>query len=208
MNERFGREYFENGVMSGVSLYQNYRWIPELTIPMAHFLVNYCGIKYTDFILDFGCAKGYLVKALRLLNYKAYGVDVSHYAISQAPADVSLFVRRIGPHPDEELMKCDWVIAKDVLEHINLTEIDGHLKRLSSITKNIFILVPLARDQTYIITSNELDVTHKIRESLEWWQHRLEMVGFQVEAEHYSGPWKQTIGVNTDGNGILIGRKP
>ena len=30
--EEFDREYFEQGPMTGKSLYTNYRWLPELTL--------------------------------------------------------------------------------------------------------------------------------------------------------------------------------
>ena len=85
----FDKEYFERGPMTGRSLYTNYRWLPELTLPLCHHIVRYCGIQEEDRILDFGCAKGYTVLGLRMLGYEAYGVDVSKYAISEAPKAVS-----------------------------------------------------------------------------------------------------------------------
>jgi SAM-dependent methyltransferase len=39
-------------------------------------------------VLDIGCAKGFLVLALRELGLEAFGVDVSDYAISSAPPEV------------------------------------------------------------------------------------------------------------------------
>ena len=73
----YDKDYFENGLGSTKSCYENYRWIPELTIPMANKLINYLEINNNYKLLDFGCSKGYLVKALRLLDYDCYGVDIS-----------------------------------------------------------------------------------------------------------------------------------
>ncbi len=85
--EEFDRDYFERGIASGKSLYENYRWIPELTIPMAMTYIDTLGLKKEDRILDFGCAKGYVVKALRMLHRKAWGCDVSDYAIESSDQD-------------------------------------------------------------------------------------------------------------------------
>jgi 2-polyprenyl-3-methyl-5-hydroxy-6-metoxy-1,4-benzoquinol methylase len=78
--EFFDKSYYESGPQSEKSLYQNFRWIPELTIPLAHHIVQSMGIMHDQTVMDFGCAKGYLVNALRLLKLEAYGVDVSEYA--------------------------------------------------------------------------------------------------------------------------------
>ena len=74
--EFFDKSYYESGPQSEKSLYQNFRWIPELTIPLAHHIVQSMGIMHDQTVMDFGCAKGYLVNALRLLKLEAYGVDL------------------------------------------------------------------------------------------------------------------------------------
>ena len=79
----FDEDYYERGAETGKSLYSHYRWMPELTIPMCHHIAKYLELKETDKVLDFGCAKGFTVYCLRLLGYKAYGVDVSEYSESQ-----------------------------------------------------------------------------------------------------------------------------
>ena len=123
-NDYFNEDYYERGAETGKSLYSHYRWMPELTIPMAHHIIHTTATMTMgrDKVLDFGCAKGYTVHALRLLGIKAFGVDVSEYAISQAPKEVSKFLGVIKPF--EEIGKCtkgtgyDWVLCKDILEHI------------------------------------------------------------------------------------------
>ena len=63
-NNVFDEDYFERGVQLGISGYTNYRWIPELTLPLCETMARYLGISKDDRILDFGCAKGYIVRAL------------------------------------------------------------------------------------------------------------------------------------------------
>jgi len=71
-NNKYDEEYFESGLATGKSCYLNYRWLPELTIKMAHNIIRYLDLKENEKILDYGCAKGYLVKAFRILDIEAY----------------------------------------------------------------------------------------------------------------------------------------
>ena len=84
MQNEFDENYYENGVITGKSCYVNYRWMPELTIKMAHSIIKYLNLNSNVKVLDYGCAKGFLVRALRLLDIDAYGCDISEYAINNA----------------------------------------------------------------------------------------------------------------------------
>lgn len=201
----FDRDYYEDGPATGKSLYQNFRWIPELTIPLAHHLAIRCNFKQDDLILDYGCAKGYIVKALRLLNYKAYGVDISEYAVSQAPKDVEKYIELIVP--GQKIPSYDWIITKDTLEHIPYSELDLHLENLADGSRNIFIMVPLGDGKKYNIKAYELDLTHHIRENLNWWATKLEKAGFEIiSATHNMGPFKENWQSHKEGNGLFIGK--
>ena len=125
-------DYFERGIETGKSNYQNYRWIPELTIPMAMTIIDLLGIKPGDLILDYGCAKGYLVKALRMLNREAWGCDISGYALMEADADVQPFLSNLN-RPDKFLYitkRFKYGICKDVLEHIPVDKLSDLLRVL------------------------------------------------------------------------------
>jgi len=49
----FDEKYFEDGVRSRVSAYENYRWMPERSIREASSIIN--NIPFTT-VLDYGCA--------------------------------------------------------------------------------------------------------------------------------------------------------
>ena len=53
MKNLYDEEYFERGIESHKSCYTNYRWIPELTIPLAFRLIEYLRISSSEKILDF-----------------------------------------------------------------------------------------------------------------------------------------------------------
>jgi len=171
MSENFNEEYFENGIKLGISGYENYRWIPELTIPAAMTLIDRLGIKPEENILDFGCAKGYWVKAFRLLHRKAWGYDISKYAISNCDKDIKEYLSLYEPgNRTYFFTKFDIILAKDVLEHMTEDEIETFL--LNCKTSNpriVFLTIPLAENGKFIISSCEQDVTHIQRKTLEEW---------------------------------------
>ena len=178
----FTEDYYERGRESGLSLYENYRWLPDLTLPMAQALIDGLGLGPTDRILDFGCAKGYLVKALRQLNRSAWGCDISEYALSQADKDTEIFLFHAG----ELSAHYDWTLCKDVLEHVEEAELPALLKVLRAHTSRLFIAVPLGNNGAYTIPEMEQDVTHRIRRPLWWWAGLLEEAGFTKVQSSFS----------------------
>ena len=205
--EEFDLEYYEQGPMTGKSLYTNYRWLPELTLPLCHHLVTYFGITADARILDFGCAKGYVVHGLRMLGYEAYGVDVSDYAISQAPKEVNGFVKKIEPFESVD-GKFYWIICKDILEHLPYDKIDEQLQIFAKALDGIgglVAMIPLGDGKKYYIEAYESDVTHIIRENLEWWTETFTRNGFHIEiASNDMGPFKKNWQIDALGNGLFL----
>ena len=205
--EYFNEDYYERGAETGKSLYSHYRWMPELTIPMAHHIAKYMDLHESEKVLDFGCAKGFTVKALRLLGYKAFGVDVSQYAFDEMDAKTGKWCGEIEP---QEPLVCaeggyDWILCKDILEHIPYDKIDEQLKVLYNGGKRVMAMIPLGDGEKYIIDSYELDKSHFIRESLQWWHEKFEQAGFDVDMSTYDmGPFKKNWQFEPEGNMLII----
>jgi 2-polyprenyl-3-methyl-5-hydroxy-6-metoxy-1,4-benzoquinol methylase len=189
MRDDYDENYYERGIELGISGYSNYMWLPEMTIPMCHHLVHHLQIDEHSRILDFGCAKGYVVQALKLLGYDAYGIDISEYAIGQASRAVAQRLACVTePQNVIDVMFSftagkgfTHIIAKDVLEHVPYAQIDQWLKALRSLLVppgKLYVLVPLADMGKYRIPAYEQDVTHKIRENETWWRIALEAADF------------------------------
>lgn len=174
----YDRDYFEEGVAKGISGYTNYTWQPEFTIPLAHRLTKRLGLNEMTTVLDYGCAKGYLVKALRLLDVPAFGCDVSEYAISQVDASVKAYCK-VGDMPTHG---SDWIIAKDVLEHLTPEQLSAFAKTARMASDKMFIVVPLGDGKKYVIPRYEQDITHVIRQPLAWWVAALEECGWHVKS--------------------------
>jgi SAM-dependent methyltransferase len=165
---KFSEDYYLRGVETGLSNYTNYRWLPELTIPMASSLKDFMNIKDGETILDYGCARGYLVKALRSLNVEAYGCDISEWAIHNCDPQVADFV---GFSFDKE-DGYDHIFCKDVLEHVPQEELDCLLPKLfKAANRSCFFIVPLAivEGGSYIFPNDEKDITHIHRKTLGGW---------------------------------------
>ncbi|MBI3454369.1 MAG: class I SAM-dependent methyltransferase [Candidatus Rokubacteria bacterium] len=71
--------------------------------------------------MDLGCAKGFLVEAFREHGVEAtFGVDISHYAVSQAEAVARgrLLVADVQDGLPFQSASCDLVTAIDLFEHV------------------------------------------------------------------------------------------
>jgi GT2 family glycosyltransferase/SAM-dependent methyltransferase len=68
-------------------------------------------------VLDVGCAMGFLVEALRDRGVDAHGLDVSEYALSEAPASIRPFLA-IGSVTEPLTRDYDLIICREVLEHL------------------------------------------------------------------------------------------
>ena len=206
-SEYFNEDYYERGAETGKSLYSHYRWMPELTIPMAHHIAKYMDLDDNEKVLDFGCAKGFTVKALRLLGYKAYGVDVSEYAISQIEEHTRKWCGVIKP---QEPLVCaefgyDWILCKDILEHIPYDKIDEQLQVFRNGGKRVMAMIPMGKNGKYVIDSYELDKSHFIREDIHWWADKFDDNGFQVDMITYDmGPFKKNWQFEPEGNCLII----
>ena len=209
-SNQYNKDYFENGMENNLSCYSNYRWIPDLTIPMVARMVEYLGLNRHQLILDFGCAKGYVVKSFYLMNFRrCYGVDISEYAISQAPEETKphlfLMDEDTDPIPMVDGIEYDWVVSKDVLEHVDYSKIDIILNNLRLAAKNAFFVVPLGDGKRFNVPEYEHDVTHKIRESLSWWENRFIENGFSVKLSSYRVKYiKEKWAKFKNGNGFFV----
>ena len=171
--ELYDEEYFEYGIKTGKSGYENYRWLPERLHREARALINLLGISPGDTVLDFGCAKGYMVKALRNYNIEAFGCDISRYALSVADKKVKKYLTL--DIPDE---KFDFIISRNTLEHIDERELENILNLFRNMTDTLFFSVPLIDPKTGDYMMQETDITHLIRWTSAQWQSFAEGCGW------------------------------
>jgi hypothetical protein len=182
----YDEDYFLRGLETGKSLYSNYRWMPDLTIPMAHRIIRVLGLPAGAAILDYGCARGYVVKALRLLDINARGVDVSHWAIDHCAEETRPHLQEISSAAEiARDVNYQAILAKDVLEHISEVHLVPTLMILREVGAELLAIMPLAEDGKYVSPEHENDIGHQIRQPLEWWEERFFEAGWSVQCAAY-----------------------
>jgi len=210
--ELYDEDYFENGPSTGKSCYENYRWLPDLTLDMAKSIVNHLNLKNNQSVLDYGCSKGFLVKALRILQIDSYGCDISEYAIENLDSEIKDYCKLIKnnnilPFNNK---KFDWMISKDVLEHISVDNIDILLSESRSCIDNMFHVIPLGnKDGNFIIPEYHDDPTHITIHDKNWWvkkfiEHGWELTRFDYSVSGIKQNWCDSY---EKGNGFFIFRK-
>jgi len=133
-------------------------------------------------VLDAGCAKGFLVEALRDRGVEAYGVDASEYAISCVRDDVKPYCK-VGSVTDDLERDYDLITCIEVLEHLPLAE-------------SIDAMANLCRHSDDILFSssptNAGEATHINIHPPEWWAERFAQQGFYRDADYdatYVASW-------------------
>lgn len=175
----YDEDYYERGITTKKSGYENYSWMAERAFPMALFLRGRFG---QSTILDYGCAKGFLVHAMRMLGMRAYGYDISKYAVEHCHPAVKKY---LIPTLDREF---DSVVAKDVLEHVSSSEIEDVLKNIRGVCNKALFVIPLGDRGKYRIPAYHLDQSHVIAEDEEWWLTKFSTAGFSLVDFKYQIP--------------------
>lgn len=205
----YDADYFLRGAETGKSLYTDYRYLPLLSQPMCERIVEYCGITESDSILDFGCARGYVVRAFRELGYCAFGVDASKWAIENCDPAIENYVCNSQVGLKSAFREMDWIIAKDVLEHIPDDELSAIIDDLlTHARKGVFVVVPLSAKsgEPYVIPEYEQDITHVQRLTLGDWADKFRKPGHCVTARYLIPGIKQNWSHYPEGNGFILVR--
>lgn len=143
----YGARYFgegrdPSGDRQGLSGYASYDRISSNADIAAYLLWRNFDPKS---VLEVGCARGYLVEALRELGLDAVGCDVSAYAIEHAAPGATGFVQV------EDLMKglsypdraFDLICALEVLEHLEPSQVPTVLAELARVARGaLYVTIP------------------------------------------------------------------
>ena len=194
---QFTKDYYEDGVRKHISGYEDYKWMPTRSIPEALDIQNYFEF---DTCVDYGCAKGFLVNALRIVGCDAWGEDISEYAVENCHPNVRDYVSL----PNDK--QYDLLICKDVLEHVEVEDIPSVLQKFKKKSKQFFFVIPLGDDDRFRIREYEVDITHVTKKDEEWWIKMFESQGLELVKFSYSlGSIKEKwIEPYPHGNGFFI----
>lgn len=163
--EIYDKEYFEYGLKTGKSGYEDYHWLPDRIYTETRAVMFKLGIRPKERILDIGCAKGFWVKGFRHYGIDAYGVDVSNYALSHADPEVKNFLSKEMPVNE----KFDYIVSRNTFEHIEENDLRIILEQCREMTDTMFFTVPLAKTNGGEYIMQAMDTTHKLKWTNEKW---------------------------------------
>jgi SAM-dependent methyltransferase len=146
----FDESYFSSSSYSeetGIPYERHEAWL-ALFGAMADYI---CTVIAPRTVLDAGCAKGFLVEALRDRGVEAYGVDISEYALRQVREDVRPFCWQASlaePLPD----RYDLIVCIETLEHMPPADSERAIINITAHTDDlIFSSSPIHfREATHI----------------------------------------------------------
>jgi cyclopropane fatty-acyl-phospholipid synthase-like methyltransferase len=167
----YDKDYFENGKESGKGWLENYHWMPRRSFKEAFGFIECLGLDENSYVLDFGCAKGFLVRALNELAIKTDGCDISDYALSFASYNC-------WNCSTEEAWERHYdygythIISKDVFEHLTFDQLDDLLQKFLKVGETLMCVVPIGDSGVYRISEYHQEVSHIIIEDEEWWSAR------------------------------------
>lgn len=154
----FGKSYFEDGdgyyTYADAEHFKNTaKWLVDEFQPQT--------------VLEIGCAKGYLVKALRELGVSAYGCDMSEYALNEAPEEVKDYLYRIDITDPEPLSlpKFDLIVSYDTFEHLPEESLNTVVSFLKNSGTRYYIKVGTVNTPDW-----QHDSTHITIKPLDFWK--------------------------------------
>ena len=159
----FGYDYFDNKkIKIG---YRGYFYDKRYSTTVKK-IIKYYKIKRGSKILDFGCAKGFILNEFKKEGMKVYGLDKSYYArktsLKSVRRNIKLYksIASFNKYKDKFF---DFIISKETLPHIKKKEIINILKQFIRISKNNKILVTVQYPKTKrdIQKLKKFDPTHK-----------------------------------------------
>ena len=180
----YDQDYYE-GVTSNYS--NGYEWdeLGQLFVAAARLLTNGLFPEATRY-LDFGCARGFLVRALREHGVEAWGVDHSPYCLETAEAEAKPYmVASVEDLPSNTTF--DVVTAFETLEHLTPAQIAEVLPALRQVTTHAcFATIPCS-DMSHkgARAAADNDPTHITIVPRRWWLEQFAAAGF------HQGPWQR-----------------
>jgi SAM-dependent methyltransferase len=136
-------------------------------------------------VLEIGCGRGSLVRALRDKGVDAYGIDISEWAVRNViDPSLSPFIRHLAAQDLETAEKFDLIIALDVIEHIPYDFYSDTFTKFSSIADKIALSVPTSEAPPFRADSSRV-LEHYVRLSIKEWESEFEGRGYRSIS--YSG---------------------
>jgi glycosyltransferase involved in cell wall biosynthesis/SAM-dependent methyltransferase len=177
----YDADYFENGVKSN--------WQGGYTWPLFRGVFTDTAAYLAELFpearsfLDVGCAKGFLVRALRERGLEAWGFDHSRWAIDRAEEAARPYLQLADIETVSFDRQFDVVLALSIFESLTEAQIDRLLPRARDWAAQVLFAV-IAEPAETADRDAPGDLSHiTLRERI-WWLDRLRAAGWRQDALH------------------------
>ncbi len=130
-------------------------------------------------IIFVGCGCGHRIFTATEFGINAYGFDISKYAIETSNYKDLKDKLKVGDVTESIPFKYKFyfVACKDILEHLEKKDLDNALKNIYNCgEKHFLFIIPFIGNPDV-----DADMTHKIKETKEWWLDKLKEAGFKIK---------------------------
>ena len=175
--QRFDKEFFDGKRETGYGGYvYDGRW-QKVALRM---LLHYRLAEGLSSVLDVGCAKGFLVRDFRALGIRAYGIDVSEYAIgaSEAPLHTLVGDARDLAAPAWQLPPVDLIVSINTLHNLVKGELAAVLQAMMRLSRYQYITLDAYRDENERERMLAWNLTAKTIMHVDEWRAFFEDVGY------------------------------
>jgi len=131
---KFDKEFFDGERRFG---YGGYKYDGRFK-QVAMDLIKQYGLTESSRVMDFGCAKGFLIKELQdLCGCQCYGYDVSRYALSTSVVDI------VKPKVSQDF---DLIVSLGTLHNLKLWDLKTMLRWCNNAASNAYITLDSYRN--------------------------------------------------------------
>ena len=183
----FDADYFEYGLKSNWTNGYHWRDFAGLFRDTAQYLVAMFP-EATSF-LDAGCAKGFLVRALRELGKDAWGFDHSAWALERAEELARPFLKLGDTATVEFDRPFDLLLAFSFFESLTENQAEEFLRRSRAWTRHGLVAVILLCDSEEAksaLRAADADLSHITLQNREWWHALALQAGWKQDTLHRS----------------------
>lgn len=133
---------------------------------------------FTKTILDFGSGVGFLTNSLNDLGYDCLGYDISNWAVSYGQERFKANLTTNYAHIIDK--NYDYMLALDVLEHMDIEEINLVLSEV--LTSYLLVRIPVCEHEgkDFVLDVSRADKTHITCLTKAQWNELFERQGFYL----------------------------
>ena len=185
--EWYDAGYFEDGTKSN--------WLNGYTWPNFAGVFNETAAFLLEMFpdagsyLDVGCARGFLVRALREAGKDCWGIDHSAWALEHAEPAAQPYLTRARAEEIATDRQVDFVLAFGLLPHLTEEQAEAFLRRARALARIGVVAVIRSFDteddeRRYREANDDDDLSHILMRTRAWWHEMFLKTGWHQDPLH------------------------